>query len=126
MSNILIPAVVPRPMSSREIAELTGKEHRNAMRDLRVLKEQLGDMFKGSAQLWTHPQNGQNYEEFVVDKDTCLTLLLGYDAVARMKVVKRWQELENCPSSHRCHKRSPKLYAWLLSSKKKSSANSWH
>jgi len=29
-----------------------------------------------------------------LDKDTCLTLLLGYDPAARMKVVKRWQELE--------------------------------
>lgn len=84
----------PLTMTSREIAELTGKEHKHVMRDFRTLQEQLGDMFVGSVQTWTHPQNGQEYEEFVVDKDTCLTLLLGYDAVARMKVVKRWQELE--------------------------------
>lgn len=84
-------------MTSREIAELTGKEHKNVLRDVRVLKEQLGDLFGGSAQTWAHPQNGQTYEEFALDKDTCLTLLLGYDAVARMKVVKRWQELESAP-----------------------------
>lgn len=81
-------------MSSRQIAEETGKEHFHVMRDLRALKDQLGPMFKGSIQNWIHPQNGQSYEEFLIDKDTCLTLLLGYDAVARMKVVKRWQELE--------------------------------
>ncbi|BDE70887.1 phage antirepressor KilAC domain-containing protein [Delftia lacustris] len=81
-------------MSSRQIAEETGKEHFHVMRDLRALKDQLGPMFKGSIQNWIHPQNGQTYEEFLIDKDTCLTLLLGYDAVARMKVVKRWQELE--------------------------------
>lgn len=81
-------------MSSRQIAEETGKEHFHVMRDLRALKNQLGPMFKGSIQNWIHPQNGQSYEEFLIDKDTCLTLLLGYDAVARMKVVKRWQELE--------------------------------
>lgn len=81
-------------MTSREIAELTGKEHFHVMRDLRILKEQLGEMFGGSIQFWIHPQNGQQYEEFVLDKDTSLTLLTGYDAVARMKVVKRWQELE--------------------------------
>lgn len=34
-------------MSSREIAELVGKEHKHVMRDLRVLSEQLGDMFEG-------------------------------------------------------------------------------
>jgi phage antirepressor YoqD-like protein len=82
-------------MSSREIADLTGKRHDHVLRDVRVLKDQLGEMFGGSPQTWVHPQNGQKYEEFVLDKDTCLTLLLGYDAVARMKVVKRWQELES-------------------------------
>ena len=82
-------------MSTREIAELTNKEHKHVLRDVRVLRDQLSDMFGGSVQTWTHPQNGQQYEHFVLDKDTCLTLLLGYDAVARMKVVKRWQELES-------------------------------
>lgn len=84
----------PLAMTSREIAELTGKEHRNVLRDIRVLQEQLGELFGGYAQNWAHPQNGQTYEEFILDKDTCLTLVLGYDAVARMKVVKRWQALE--------------------------------
>ncbi|MEG2043056.1 MAG: phage antirepressor KilAC domain-containing protein, partial [Hafnia sp.] len=82
-------------MSSREIAELTGKEHKHVMRDLRVLSDQLGDMFEGSVQLWTHPQNGQEYQEYVIKRDTCITLLTGYDAVSRMKVIKRWQELES-------------------------------
>lgn len=96
--EIVLPMVAPGAvltMSSREIAELTGKEHKHVMRDLRTLQTQLGDMFGGSVQTWTHPQNRQEYEEFVIDKDTCLTLLLGYDPVARMKVVKRWQALES-------------------------------
>jgi len=82
-------------MSSREIAELVGKEHKHVMRDLRVLSEQLGDMFEGVAQVWTHPQNKQQYEEYAIKRDTCITLLTGYDSVSRMKVVKRWQELES-------------------------------
>lgn len=84
----------PVTMSSREIAGLTGKDHFHVMRDLRSMQGQLGAMFGGSIQKWIHPQNGQEYDEFLLDKDTSLTLLLGYDAVARMKVVKRWQELE--------------------------------
>ena len=81
-------------MSSREIADLTDKDHFHVMRDLRAMHDQLGALFGGSIQKWIHPQNGQAYDEYLLDKDTSLTLLLGYDALARMKVVKRWQELE--------------------------------
>lgn len=94
MSALIKPSDMPLTMTSREIAALASKDHFHVMRDLRKLQEQLGSMFGGSIQNWIHPQNGQTYEEFVLDKDTCLTLLLGYDAVARMRVVKRWQELE--------------------------------
>lgn len=94
LGNQLIPAGQSAKMTSREVAELSNKEHFHVMRDLRALQIQLGVMFGGVIQNWIHPQNGQTYEEFLLDKNTCLTLLLGYDAVARMKVVKRWQELE--------------------------------
>ena len=87
-------AAMPLTMSSRDIAELTGKDHFHVMRDLRAMHGQLGALFGGSIQPWIHPQNGQTYDEYLLDKDTSLTLLLGYDPVARMKVVKRWQELE--------------------------------
>lgn len=90
----MTPAAVPLTMSSRDIAELTGKDHRHVLRDLDVLRCQLGDMFAGSAQTWTHPQNSQRYPEYVLDKDTTLCLVAGYDAVVRMRIIKRWQELE--------------------------------
>lgn len=92
--NNLIEMPSEMTMSSREIADLTGKEHKHVMRDLRVLSDQLGDLFEGVVQPWTHPQNGQEYFEYHIKRDTCITLLTGYDAVSRMKVVKRWQELE--------------------------------
>lgn len=94
LNSTLSPAAVPLTMSSRDIADLTGKEHFHVMRDLRALQGQLGAAFGGSIQKWIHPQNDQTYDEFLLDKNTVLTLLLGYDPVARMKVVKRWQELE--------------------------------
>ena len=90
----LAPAAIPLTMSSREVANLTGKDHFHVLRDLRSLHGQLGALFGGCIQKWIHPQNEQPYDEYLLDKDTSLTLLLGYDAVARMKVVKRWQELE--------------------------------
>lgn len=83
-------------MTSREIAELTGKQHKDVMRDIRVMVQQLESadlrsLVKTSSYTAT---NGIKYPQYELDKDSCLTLLLGYDVVARMKVVKRWQELE--------------------------------
>lgn len=81
-------------MSSREIAELTGKRHDHVVRDIESLKEKLGDMFGGYPQIWGHPQNGQSYNEFILDQDTTMCLISGYDPVVRMKIIKRWKELE--------------------------------
>ena len=83
-------------MSSREIAELTGRDHGNVMRDIRTMLDDLqASNLNPVCETTTYTgANGQRYPQYELDRDTCLTLLLGYDAVARMKVVKRWQELE--------------------------------
>jgi Rha family phage regulatory protein len=84
-------------MDSREIADLTGKDHGNVMRDIRQMLDDLqasnlNPVCKSSTYIGV---NGQNYPQYELDRDACLTLLLGYDAVARMRVVRRWQELED-------------------------------
>lgn len=81
-------------MTSRDIADLTGKQHSHVMRDIGAMFEALDLSTKESIQEWTHPQNKQTYTEYLLDKDLTLTLLLGYDTKARFKVVKRWQALE--------------------------------
>lgn len=83
-------------MTSREIAELTGKNHADVMRDIRIMVDQLtkAEMLSCANSTTYAGKDGRQYPQYELDKDTCLTLLLGYDAVARMKVVKRWQELE--------------------------------
>lgn len=83
-------------MSSREIADLTGRDHGNVMRDIRTMLDDLqASNLNPVCETTTYAgANGQRYPQYELDRDTCLTLLLGYDAVARMKVVKRWQELE--------------------------------
>lgn len=83
-------------MSSREIAELTGRDHGNVMRDIRTMLDDLqASNLNPVCETTAYAgANGQRYPQYELDRDTCLTLLLGYDAVARMKVVKRWQELE--------------------------------
>lgn len=84
-------------MSSREIAELTGKRHADVMRDIRTMMEALqqnADLRSVCKSSTYVGENDQSYPQYELDKDTSLTLLLGYDVVAHMKVVKRWQQLE--------------------------------
>lgn len=121
-------------MSSSEIANLTGKEHKNVLRDIRVqllmvlcdkevrsmhamhgrtmalsafVATNSVEMFKsllvGDGSNLSHEQN-QGFRVEVDDRKYIaaihlnqthtLTLMTGYDVVARAKVVTRWQELE--------------------------------
>jgi len=97
MNALTIGAAAALSMSSREIAKLVGKQHGNVMRDIRAMLEAIGtdSELNPCAKPTTYTgKDGRQYEQYELDKDTCLTLLLGYDPGARMKVVKRWQELE--------------------------------
>lgn len=82
-------------MGSREIANLCGKGHRHVVRDIEVMFEQLGINSKGYAQIWTHPQNGQSYREFMLPKNLTFTLVSGYNVILRKRIIDRWLELEN-------------------------------
>jgi Rha family phage regulatory protein len=79
-------------MSSLEIAELTGKEHGHVMRDIRSMLEALG----GQSNFGASYRNSQNKEQpmYKLPYDETVCLLTGYDAKARMAVIKRWKELE--------------------------------
>ncbi|MEH1299400.1 phage antirepressor KilAC domain-containing protein [Raoultella ornithinolytica] len=81
-------------MSSREIAAVTEKSHAHVMRDIESMFEQLGEPSEGYIQYWTHPQNGQSYREFILDREHTECLVTGYSALLRMKVIKRMHELE--------------------------------
>lgn len=83
-------------MSSREIAELTGKRHDHVMRDIRNMIVELhgeeglpkfGDTYRNE-------QNGQLYPEFRLPKDLTITLVSGYNVQMRYAITKRWMELE--------------------------------
>ena len=95
MNAVTTPAALT--MSSRDIAELTGKRHADVMRDIRSMMDALQQNAELRSVCFSSTyvgENEQSYPQYELDKDTSLTLLLGYDPVARMKVVKRWQELE--------------------------------
>lgn len=83
-------------MSSIEIAELTGKRHDNVVRDIKAMFEQLGDSegLLKSEDTYVNPQNGQKYKCYSLPKEETICLIAGYNAQVRMRIIKRWQELE--------------------------------
>ena len=83
-----------KSMSSREIAELTEKTHFHVMRDIKALIEQ-GAIGQSNFGLSSY-RNSQNKEQpmYLLDFDATMTLVTGYNAVLRAKVIKRWRELE--------------------------------
>ena len=84
-------------MTSREIAELTGKRHDNVMRDIRTMLDDLehSSNLRFVCKSTTYiAENGQEYSQYELDYNASVCLVSGYDAVTRMKIIQRWQDLE--------------------------------
>ena len=69
-------------VSSRQVADSFGKEHRNLIRDIETL---IGGMLKiehtpklFEKQEYTHPQNGQKYNEYIMNRDGFSLLVMGF------------------------------------------------
>ncbi|AUR97047.1 antirepressor protein [Vibrio phage 1.236.O._10N.261.52.C4] len=80
-------------MSSREIAELTDKEHKTVMRDIRVMLKNLGhgtDSYLGQ-----YSSNNRMYDEYNLPKRETLLLVSGYMLHVRVKIVDRLEFLES-------------------------------
>lgn len=84
-------------MTSMEVAEITGKEHKHVMRDIRVLLEQgvHESNFGLTFIIRTLPNNAQRKDPcYNITKKGCLILASGYNALLREKIIDRWEELE--------------------------------
>lgn len=80
-------------MSSKEIADLTGKEHFNVKRDIEVMLSQLNlDPLKFE-DIFFDSMNRQQ-KGYALDKDLSVCLVSGYNVQLRMAIIKRWTELE--------------------------------
>lgn len=93
LNSTLSPAAVPLTMSSREIAELTGKELGHVNRDIRAMLDSLQD--DPELEHVREDQDGRGYTTaFHLGRELTYTLLAGYSVVLRRRVIARWQELE--------------------------------
>lgn len=83
----------PVTMNSREIAELTGKNHFDVMRDIRKMLEALGEDESKFAGIYLDAYNREK-PCFNLPKDLTITLVSGYNVQMRYAITKRWMELE--------------------------------
>lgn len=93
--NALINSMGSSPitMSSREIAELTGKRHPDVKRDIEKMLNDLGEDVSKFAHIYLDSMNREQ-TEMRLDRDLTENLLLGYSAPLRRKVLARLRELE--------------------------------
>jgi len=93
MSSLIISTSTQKTMTSRVIANLTSKEHRHVRRDIEVMFIQLGIDASKFGHIYFDSMNREQ-SEYHLPYDETVCLLTGYDALSRMAVIKRWQELE--------------------------------
>lgn len=85
-------------MSSREIARLCEKQHGHVCRDIENLNQTYEEMglSKIGEGYFTHPSTGnQRHREFILTREQCVDLITGYRADVRIRINRRWQELES-------------------------------
>ena len=97
MQNI-ITAGKSLTMSSREIAELTGKQHRNVVRDIRAMLDELERDVLTFERIYLDGMNRQQ-TEYLLDRELTETLITGYSIKLRHKVIRRLHELEQMASA---------------------------
>ena len=89
---------VARTMSSREIANLTGKRHPDVKRDIQAMASELKANVSSFAHIYLDGRNREQ-TEYLLDREHTDCLLTGYSAGLRMKVIRRWHELEQQSAS---------------------------
>ncbi|EDZ2385419.1 Rha family transcriptional regulator [Salmonella enterica] len=102
--SLVVDNTKPLTMTTLQIAELTGKEHKDVRRDFRNM---IASLEKGSQLVGGDERNFAQIGYFVettykdsqnrtqpmyeLDEDLCNTLVMGYDAPLRHKIAKEWR-----------------------------------
>ena len=83
-------------MTSLEIAELTGKQHKHVMRDIRNMEPAWEKVAQSKFGLGSYKDaNGQLRPCYFLTKTECLYIATKFNDEARAKLVIRWEELES-------------------------------
>ncbi|WP_254492211.1 Rha family transcriptional regulator [Bartonella sp. B1099] len=113
-------------MSSVEIAELCGKQHKHVMRDIKKMLGEISAPKFGGAE-FTEPKFGLSdfagvYKDstgrtlpcYNLPKRECLILVSGYSTALRAKIIDRWQELEKQVTPQQIDYSSPQAMIGFL------------
>lgn len=84
-------------MSSREIAEITGKKHQHVSRDIRAMLDALEINASRFGHIY-HDARNRRQTEYRLDRRLTLNLIAGYDARLRLRIIDRLEELERGPA----------------------------
>ena len=93
-----ISSINQTTMSSREIAELTGKQPKHVNRDILLMFKELGLDRSNFGRIYLDGLN-RKQTEYILDKELTFTLVTGYSIKLRNAVVKRWIYLEEHTTS---------------------------
>ncbi len=85
-------------MSSREIAVLTGKQHRNVKRDVENMLKELKKDVLSFERIYQDSMSRQQ-TEYHLDRELTEILITGYSITLRAKVIRRLHELESRQSN---------------------------
>lgn len=86
-------AAASATMSSLQIAEITGKEHKNVLADIRRVLDEAeieGAKFLASLKM----PSGQTASVYHLPRRECDLVVSGYSVKYRLAIIDRWQELE--------------------------------
>ncbi|MGE5436593.1 MAG: Rha family transcriptional regulator [Syntrophothermus sp.] len=96
MTNALMKVTDKETFTSIDIAEWTGKQHKNVLADIEDEMEKLGEVGKLIFQLSSYKTdaNTKPYKMYEMDKDGVMQIAARYDAKVRYGIIQKLKEVE--------------------------------
>ena len=102
-NNQALPVKGAQRMTSLEIAEVTGKQHKNLMRDIRNMEAAWEKVNGLKFELVDYTDSkGEQRPCYSLSKMECLYIATKFNDEARAKLVIRWQQLEQERITQKC------------------------